>query len=145
MYKRQVYALLFTITFGFLVWQLNSGMITVGSFIVFIALFYSLRGDLNQLAENLKVYNELGGYIEQIDAVLTVRLHPARNAKTDDPNLAVSYTHLSVLAYPPIQYPSRYILQTYVPQWYSASVDQHFVENTVLPRSVGSVPKERPA
>ena len=84
-----VYALLFTITFGFLVWQLNSGMITVGSFIVFIALFYSLRGDLNQLAENLKVYNELGGYIEQIDAVLNVHLHPARNAKTEDPNLVI--------------------------------------------------------
>ncbi|MBP6993735.1 ABC transporter ATP-binding protein, partial [Candidatus Woesebacteria bacterium] len=81
-----VYALLFAITFGFLVWQLNAGVITVGSFIVFIALFYSLRGDLNQLAENLKVYNELGGYIEQIDGVLSVKLDQTRNAKTKNPD-----------------------------------------------------------
>lgn len=84
-----VYALLFTVTFGFLVWQLNAGVITVGSFIVFIALFYSLRGDLNQLAENLKVYNELGGYIEQIDTVLDVKLNPAQNAKPKNPNILI--------------------------------------------------------
>lgn len=84
-----VYALLFTITFGFLVWQLNNGLITVGAFIIFMALFYSLRQDLNQLAENLKVYSELGGYIDQIDAVLFVQLHSARNAKTVDPRTVI--------------------------------------------------------
>jgi ABC-type bacteriocin/lantibiotic exporter with double-glycine peptidase domain len=54
-----------------------------------MALFYSLRQDLNQLAENLKVYSELGGYIDQIDDVLTVQLHSARNAKTADPRTVI--------------------------------------------------------
>ncbi len=84
-----VYALLFVITFGYLLWQLNSGLITVGSFIVFIALFWNLRGDMNQLAENLKVYTELGGYIDQIEEVLTVPRDDALHTRAKNPDVVI--------------------------------------------------------
>jgi ABC-type bacteriocin/lantibiotic exporter with double-glycine peptidase domain len=84
-----VYALLFVITFGYLLWQLNSGLITVGSFIVFIALFWNLRGDMNQLAENLKVYTELGGYIDQIEEVLTFSKGAVLHTRAKDPDAVV--------------------------------------------------------
>lgn len=69
-----LFALLFTLTFGMLLWQLTAGLLSVSGFIVLVWFFWGLRGDLNQLAENLKVYTELGGYIEQLDEVIAPSL-----------------------------------------------------------------------
>lgn len=81
-----VFGLLFVVTFGLLLWQLNQGLLSVGSFVMLIWLFWGLRGDLNQLAENLKVYTELGGYVAQIEEVLegdVGQIAPARH-KNDE-------------------------------------------------------------
>ncbi len=94
-----VFGLLYTITFGILIWQLNQGLLTTGTFLVLVWFFWGLRGDLNSLAENLKVYTELGGYIDQIDEVINVQGPVEHVRKMEDPRMIVKVKNMQ-FSYP---------------------------------------------
>ncbi len=94
-----VFALLFSFTFGLLVWQMHEGILGVGAFVTLIWFFFGLRGDLNQLAENLKVYTELGGYIDQIENALAYDDTFLPPGKVEDTSHAVEIRALT-FAYP---------------------------------------------
>lgn len=94
-----VFGLLFTLTFGALLWQLHTGMLEIGAFVTLVWFFFGLRGDLNNLAENLKVYTELGGYIEQIQGALAHDDTPVRPIISARSDLAVDLRHV-IFSYP---------------------------------------------
>ncbi len=89
-----VFGLLYTVTFGILLWQLNQGLLTTGTFLVLVWFFWGLRGDLNSLAENLKVYTELGGYIDQINAVIDVQTPPVHTHKMKDSRVLIEVKNM---------------------------------------------------
>lgn len=65
-----LFGLIFIGSLAYLFFQVTQGAISVSIFIIFIAVFNHLRGDLNQLAENLKWLTELKGYTSQLDEIL---------------------------------------------------------------------------
>ncbi|MFO0703681.1 MAG: ABC transporter ATP-binding protein [Patescibacteria group bacterium] len=90
-----LYSTMFVVTFLSFVAQFNSGFLNFGSFLVFVGLFWNMRGDLNMLAENLKTYTEVSGYIDQLDLVFADNLTNKKLALQTSQKKVVDIKNLS--------------------------------------------------
>ena len=77
-----LFGLMFILTVAFFLFQVSSGLISINIFIILIAFFIHLRGDLNALAENLKLLTEVNGYLAQLQKIIPTSLKSRKIIKS---------------------------------------------------------------
>lgn len=65
-----LFGLAYISTIGFLVWQITSGAATVGLLILFVSAYGMLRGQIESLSENVKLFMEIKAYLQELEDII---------------------------------------------------------------------------
>ncbi len=85
-------------TICYLVWQIQQGIGGIGILILFMSAYGTIRGLIESLSENIKLFMEVNAYIEELESMvnLDTTLSPRSGKKADWKSITlrdIAYTH----------------------------------------------------